>query len=438
MATEGLKKPEEEIPQQNPESDQIKQEAADLEGKLSEKTFGERVVSEYQTKKSKVRGTELERGAAFRFERGQIYKGYKILRTEIREAEKRGEDTTSKKKLLEKIRERARVMERDLDELNRQFYENVRDVEIETEFGRFTVPVVELDLKKDKDGKEINPEEDDRIPDVFLGGIATQAHQSACFSMARALDGHKVYVPMNPEQPAVKKPANFSETLGKQPDLRIHAEIAKKIIENLGLERFNLLGHSTGATTILEMAKDPELKGLNDLVSMEPLGLQNMGLLRLGIGFGLKGGLKQTMLSSEARIKTMSQGAPEGQGELGLFARTANILSKKHFSPEDFAEVSLTGSFQVWIGTESPIVDNKIAGKFFTEMEALRQERNPGVKKSKLYKVAGADHVFAMTHPLGLSEIIDGEKPDEQVIKVKKKDLQNSAMARILKGIKNR
>src|SRR5437867_3593831 len=110
--------------------------------------------------------------------------------------------------------------------------------------------------------------------------------------MARALEGHKVYVPMQVEQPSVKKPENFGEVLSKQGDLKPYSELAKKIIEQLGLQEFNLSGYSSGAAQALELATDPELQGLNDLTIMEPLGIQDKGFMRLGMEFGLSQGAK--------------------------------------------------------------------------------------------------------------------------------------------------
>ncbi len=427
-----------EISPEEPEnSESIKEEAKSFQNKFSEKTFGEKVFSEYQTRKANVRGTEIERGETFRFERGQIYKGYMILRKEIREAEKRGENTTSKKDLLKEIRIMAKVMERDLDDLNRQYYENMRNVEIETEFGNFTVPVVKLDFKKDKDGKEINPEDDKRIPYFLLGGIASSYHQMAAISLALALDGHIVYTSMQPEQPSVKKPANFGKMLSMQENLKIHSDIAKETIKKIGLSRVNVIGYSTGATTALELAVDPDFEGLNDLIVIEPLGIEDMWFLELAKRFGIDQALR-TLLSSEGLIKSVLQGAKEGQGELNLSLKTAKILSKKHFTPEILSEINPAGRFQLWMGKQSPLMNKKIFEEVFLEMERLRQGRDSGVSPLELYEVASNDHTWPMKNALGLSGMITEERPSDQITQVKTSDLENSAMQRIIKNIKNK
>ena len=76
----------ESSPEEPENSGSIKKEAEDLQRSFSKKTLREKYWSEYQTRKAKIRGTEIERGEVFRFERGQIYKAYITLRREIREA----------------------------------------------------------------------------------------------------------------------------------------------------------------------------------------------------------------------------------------------------------------------------------------------------------------------------------------------------------------
>lgn len=409
----------------------IREEAGALLNQQQEKTFGERIISEYQTRKANIRGTEIERGEAFRWERGQIYKAYMNLRKEIREAEDRGENSGAKKELLKAMRERAKIVEKDLDELNRQFYENIRTVDLETEFGAFSMPVVELDLKKDASGQSLLEGEDTRVPDFFLGSVATQAHQSACFSMARALEGHRVFIPMQVEQPSVKKSEDFSRLLSERGDLKPYASVAKATIQQLGLKNFNLLGFSSGAAQALEVATDTELKGLNDLVVIEPLGIEDKGIAKLGMEFGLKQGFK-TIAGAEDRIKTLKQGASEGQGDIGLLLKTAQILAKRHFDVEKLSKINPSGRFQVWVGNESPIVNSQLAQDLFLEAEHGRPKT---ASPLEFYEVAGADHGLGMMNALGLSKMIDGKKSEEQVTRVHEKDLGHSAMEWLLKDI---
>lgn len=419
----------------SPDPEEVREEAQKLGEQQREKTFIERHFSEYQTRETNIPGKEIPRGEVFRFERGQLYKAYMNLRKQIREAESRGEDITSKKALLKEMRERAKDIETDLDELNGQFYENLKDVDIETEFGHFTVPVTVLDLKKDSEGETIDSQEDKRVPYIFLAGIATNVHQNAALPLAMALKGHRVYITTQPEQPSVKKPDNFGELLSKSKDLRIHAAIAKEIIKTIGLTDVNVVGYSTGATTALELAADSEVTQINDLTVIEPLGIKEKGIVNLGMELGLvQGG--RTMLSAESRMKGMAQGSKEGQGSMPLFWETAKIISKKQFPPEKLADMNFRGRFQVWMGKDSSIMDTKLAKSVFGEAEVLRLNHDPSANPLEFYEVGSSDHLWPLTNALGLARMLDQEKPEEQVTKVKISELENSATLGIIKDIK--
>ncbi len=417
---------------------ELKREADALAQKQREKTFIESTFSEYQTRESKVRGTEIKRGEAFRYERGQIFKAYMNLRQEIREAEARGEKVVVKKRLLIRMRERARVIEKDLDELNRQYYENARDVEIETPDGTFTVPVVELDLKKAKEGEDYDATKDDRIPEVFLTGAVSNYHQTACYTMARALQGHRVLVPMTPEQPSVKKPENFSQVLKQKGNLEPYADIVKALVKKMELEEFNLSGWSMGATVALEMASDPELEGLHDLTVMEPLGLQDKGFLRMGWEFAVGQGLK-TVTSSEKKIKSLDQGAQDSQAGLSALVNAGSILARKHFDSQKLSRINPGGRFQVLMGAQSPIMNGNIIKDVFKKTEALRIQKDSEASPLEFYTVegkeTGADHSFPMVNALGLSRMVDGEPPKSQFSTVTNKALGNSAVEWMLKDI---
>ena len=420
-----------ELPIEETGKEDTKREAGELAKKFSEKSFSETYLSEYSTRKTEIGGTDIERQPVFRFERGQIYKGYKILRQEIKETEKRGEDTTKNKALLKEIRGRAKVLEKDLDELGRQSFENTRNIEVQTQWGSFTMPVCELDLRKD-----IKPEDDKRVPYFLLGGIGTQHHQSAALSMALALEGHKVYIPTNPEQPSVQKPDNYAEDLKKQGDFRIHAELVKQIIEKMGLKEVNIVGYSTGATVALELATDNSFDKINDLTVLEPLGIENKGFPRLAKEFGIEQVLLKFLPYSEARIKNYQQGKEQGEASLPLFLTVAKILSKKLFTPEKLKNIHNKGRFQVCIGTSSPVMNGKAIEESFAKAEQLKSEQGQKTSSVELYKIKGGDHNWPATNALGLFKMMTGEKPKEQVTQVKLKDLENSAMARIIKDSK--
>jgi hypothetical protein len=405
-----------------------------LSEQLQKKSFKERVFSEFQTRKTTIEGSknedetntaEIKRGETFRFERGQIYKAYTLLRKEIHDIEKRGEDATSKRELLKKIREGAAMMEQKLDELNRQYYENIQTVEVKTKYGDFGVPVVELDLegRNELDEKE-------EVPTFLIGGVATNYHQSAALSMALALDGRKVFVPTYPEQDSVKRPDNFKEILQKD-GLDMQAEIVKEIIKKMRLYKVNIIGYSMGTAVTMQMALDPEFNVINDLTLLEPMGIEDKGLARIVMEFAGIGAV-YTLFSSEQKIKGFRQGSDEDKGNLGFLVEDGKILSKKSFGPETLKNLHPQGRFQVWVGTKSPLVDDRVAEKIFTETEALRQADNPIGSPLEFYKVEGGDHTWPLTGALGLSKMMQQEK---SVDIVHIDDFENSAMARMLKDI---
>lgn len=405
-----------------------------LSEQLQKKSLTERVFSEFQTRKTTIPGsekseetepTEIKRGEIFRFERGQIFKAYTLLRKEIHDIEKRGEDTTSKRELLKKIREKAAIMEQKLDELNRQYYENVQTVDVKTKYGDFGIPVVELDLR----GRN-ELDEKEEVPTFLIGGVAQNYHQSAALSMALALDGRKVFVPTYPEQGSVKRPDNFKEILQKD-GLDMQAEIVKEIIKKMGLHKVNVVAYSMGTAVTMKMAVDPEFNVINDLTILEPMGIEDKGFARIIMEF-VGGFAAYAIFSSEQKIKGIKQGSDEDKGNLGFLAEDGKILSKKSFDPETLKNLHPQGRFQVWVGTKSPLVDYKVAEKIFTETEALRQADNTMGSPLEFCRVEGGDHLWPLVGALGLSKMMQQEK---SVDTVHIDDFENSAMARMLKDI---
>jgi len=406
-----------------------------LEKDLNKKSFLEKHFAEFQTKEASLRGAENKeqtRGEAFRFERGQIFKVYKILREQIARAGERGEDTTDKKVLLDKIRAQAEIAEKKLDELERQYYEEGKTIEIETEFGKFSVPVAELDLRKKEEGGE---KEDERVPYVMLGSVAQNYHQMAAFAMGLALEGERVIVPTWPEQ-AASRPDNFGETLKKQSDLKIHKEYAKKTIEAMGLKKINLVGYSMGGAVSLELAQDQDFSAIQDLTVIEPAGLEDKGILKLARDFAFEEGMLKTMPYSERRIKTMNQGKREEVLNVGFLMDDCKILSKKCFDENKLGKINPKGRYQLWVGTKSSITDSEVAKKVFLEAEKTRQENNEEARPIEIYTVNGGTHGWPLVHNIGLSKMLRSEEaPKDQVNPIELSEMENSVIAGILKDI---
>lgn len=442
----GPQEPDEEIPQQ----EILKEDVEILQDNLEKKSLGEKLFSEYQTRKSKIRQGEVDRGESNRFERGQIFKAYQILRKEIRQAEKRGEKAASKKGLLKEIRSRAKTMERNLDELEKQMEENVEAVEVETEDGKFSIPVTVLDLRKnvESDENDKEAEKDDRVPYVFWGGIRSNAKMNGCAVMSMALAGQKVYVPMHLEQEAVGKPENLTEILNEQGSFKPHAKITEELIKKLGLEKFNLIGYSAGAgmalETAIDMSKNPEFDGvLNDLIIIEPLGLDEKGLVGLAKDFGTDA-VTKVMTSPEAGIKVLRQGGETNKAEgtetgKKLAWETIKILAKKQFDAERLSQIKTNGNFQWWVGRSSTVTNLPLSEKVMRDIAKLKQIDNPDAKLPELNEVVGGTHSLLNMNALGLAKMFIKERQDEQNSEPKiinRKDLANSAMAEILKDIK--
>jgi len=192
-------------------------------------------------------------------------------------------------------------LEKKLDELERQYYENGKIIDIDTKFGKFSAPVVELDLRSQEEKEK--QENEQRPPYFILGSVAQNYHQMAAFASGLALNGERVLVPTWPEQ-AASRPDNFGELLKKQGDLEIHKEYAKKIIQALGLEKINLVGYSMGGAVSLQLAQDKNFSGIQDLIVVEPAGLENKGFLKLGKDFAFEEGVIKTIgMTPEIRTR---------------------------------------------------------------------------------------------------------------------------------------
>ncbi len=413
-------------------------EAAEkLEKKFAKKTLSEKVVSEYYTKESEIRGGGVERGESTRFERGQLFKAYKILRTEIKEAEERGEDAVKNRALLKEIRNRAKVMERNLDELERQMKENIRIVDVETELGKFSMPVTELDLKK-----EAEAEKDERTPYIFWGGINSNVEMNGCIVMALALAGQRVIGIPHLEQQNVKKPVSAGEIFRQQRNFKTHAELTKGVIEKLGLQKYSLIGYSTGASITLEAAielsSDPELKGrLEDLIAIEPVGLEKQGVENLAAGLGAN--FVRELPSSEARIKIFQGGRTNRQEQkLPVEIEAVLTLAEKQFTPERLSQIEAAGSFQWWVGRASGLTNLPLTERVVGKMQKLMKERDADAHTPQLNEVQGATHFLPIMNALGLARMIveEGQTASGQPRIIKRKDLENSAVAGILRDVK--
>jgi hypothetical protein len=316
-------------------------------------------------------------------------------------------------------------------------------VEVETEYGKFVVPVTVLDLKK-QDGVEApseSAEEDKRTPYVFWGGIRSTAQQNGCALMSLALTGQKVYAITHLEQASVQKPDNLAEILSQKSDFSLQAEITEKIAEQIGLGKFNLMGYSTGASIALEtavrMSKDESKKdALQDLVVIEPLGLEELGVAKLGYKFGVQESSK-LVGKSEARIKVLQQGGASNEEDLKLDWETVKILAKKMFDAKRLSEINVAGNFQWWVGDQSPVQNFPLTEEVIQQVQQMMLEKNSDANIPELNEVQDSTHSILNMNALGLAqEFIQPRKVQQgNPRELRRKDLANSAMSAILQEI---
>lgn len=421
----------------------VANEAENLEGKLNKKSLGEKIVSEVQTRhvpedQQQMREESVDRSELNRFERGQILKAYKILRKEIREAEKDGEDVFAKKMLLKDIRGRAKKTEAQLDDLEKQFEENVSVVEVETKYGNFSVPVTELDLNRPKEG-----EKDERIPYVFWGGINSNVETNGCVLMALALKGQRVLGIPHFEQKQVKKPEGVTATniFKQEQGFGVHAQVTAGVLEKLGIEKCNLIGYSTGASIALESAikfsEDEKMSGrINDLIAIEPVGVDEAGLAGLTTGLGKN--ILQDMGFSEARIKVLKQAAETNDTEqkAPLDLQAVMTLTKRHFTPERLGKINVEGKFQIWSGTSSGLMNIEAIEESVQEANQLIEQNGKG-SKAQIYEVKGGTHYSPIINAVGfVNEIVSEDEDFEMIRRLNKKDLANSAARQFLSDLK--
>lgn len=379
-------------------------------------------------KKAKV----VERSEVNRFERGQILAAYKLLRQEIHEASKRGENAAETTGLLQKFRDRARQLEKDLDELNRQYYENLSTVTIETpEIGRHEVPVVLLDLHPKALG-----ETDDRVPDYFINPYISNPHQTAAFTMARALEGHKVYAPYPPETEQVSN-EGWGKRLWKNGTFALHAQYHKEIIKSLGANRVNLVGASFGGGVALAVASDEEFtkQYINDLVVLEPVGLQNRSIPGIAWGFGVVEGFFNTARKPEANAKAWAQGGETFKKKGFQDLLVANMLRKKQLGHAELATIHPQGRYQVWVGTESPVASAHKTTQAILLAERARRTAHIGTTPVEIYQVQGGKHSFPFINYLGVSAVMDGPRPETHIVSLQPDELENSATAMLLRRL---
>ncbi len=388
------------------------------------------LTSGTQTRETKIPGTEIDRGIVTRFQRAEIARAYKALRNQVRDAEKKGEDAEPHREVVKKFAAKAHVLEKDLDTLNRQFYENITTVHVDDpELGVHEIPVVTLDLNPPAEGQE-----DTRTPYFITPSYVTNYHESAAFSMALALAGEKVNVMTYPEKfKMAKSPDDWLDRVKKDGTLKPYAKLAGKIIQGLSLNRLNLIGISMGAGVSLEMASDPSLN-IQDLIIIEPPTVIGKNTLKQLFDFGVMEGVP-AILNAEDRAKVVLSESPElAQRAKGTDVVLAPILARKQITQEQLQAINPHGRYQVWFGENSAITGEKTREEF-VRAEAARSA-NPNTSPIEMYVIKGGRHGSAVVHSQGVASVITAkQRPPQMISKLDINSLENSAAAFILNRI---
>lgn len=399
------------------------------------------VLSPKVTAESQIRGTDQPRDLVFRFERSQILRAYRMLRKEIQAATTRGRRTDEAKALLEELRPHEQDQEwqpgvmgqlkQDLDELNRQNNEQVRRVTVEgPEIGRHTMPVVELDISKPAVGQP-----DERIPYVVIGGIGQNAYKAVTYSAGLALAGNRVFTLSYPENPTVQAPDDWAERLERDKTFRLHAEVMKRVTNQLGFERVNLYGDSMGGGIALEMGSDPDFADkIQDLIVTEPMGLENHSQSGIAYKAICREVLGHVLSNAEARIKSWSQGNEKGGPTSQALKADVEILRQRQFGHDKLASIHPRGRYQVWYATKSTLLNDQQTSQALLGAEADRlASGDKGVHPLELYRVESNMHGWPMVHAVGLARRLQKPVPKEQVTTLQVTELEHSAAEAVLR-----
>lgn len=388
------------------------------------------------THESRVPGTEHRRELTTRWHRGELYRALRDLRREVSATKKSGGNVALAKERLRDFYRAEKKISRDLDELTRQLNSNVTEVELNTpEIGHHRLPVVTLDLHPPREG-----EKDDRVPTVFIGGIATSPYQQFELASAMALSGERVHCFTYPEHSTAKAPSDWTKRLQADGTYRLHAAALKETIQQLGLERVNLVGLSMGGSIAMEAASDPEFADrLNDLVVLEPVGLEEKSLTELGRDFVGKQVVGRTLFNPEGAVKSWRQGDSRG-GAAGEAMRVdIDILRRRQITPEKLSSIHPRGRYVVAMGTESPMVDATAATQEFLQAESARRAAHSQGASIEILQVQSRDHSWPLVHALGLARWLkEPRHGDENITTIGESDLEHSAASFILEATRNK
>lgn len=356
------------------------------------------------TRKSKLpneKGEQLERTLDERFERGEMFRILKRILA------KRSAASPEEKKLwnerLRVVRDISGNLARDLDILNNQYYDpkSLKKVSVELDGENYQIPVRHYSLKK-LVGQQNEP------PLIVLGGAASghKVTKSAVEAFALQYPGRDVYVVSYPDNLAAEIPESFAKRIKGQEGLDIYTRLLKKTINNLGFDKFDLIGISMGGGIGIGMGKDREFaKRIRNLMIVSPTNLQkNKNIVDLSVRFGSE------LLHGKFHPKEyLRVGKKQAGGELGThkgtgFAPSVHVVRRKMLGPDDLSQVQVSGRIILMTGEK----DLAISGKQTLQEadEANKKREKEGKTPIERCLILGAHHNMGDAYAAGYVRLI--------------------------------
>lgn len=355
---------------------------------------------------------------AFEIEREYALLGYRACLELLNEAKARGENVMERKELRNLYHNQIILRQRDLKRLNQQLGER-RLIEVQSDLaGNHSIETCILDL---------HPENTNRIPHFLIGGIDSGIGHTSVLGGALAMLGEKVIMMAYPEQRSCIRPPDWARRLLQADNFSLHASVLTEVMRTFG-DKFNLWGFSMGGGIALWAAAMMDTGMINNLTVLDPVGLTQKSLPRIGVDFFVIQGLRG-MMDPATRAKSFHQTSGE-KVDLHLFLLGAEILRKQQIDVEMLSQIRPEGEFRMVLGVNSPLIKEQSIVQMLSESEDLRTGRGEG-SPLKLFRLHGADHMFPLTYSMGLARVLQMHQYENQVVDLNINTLERSVAQRV-------
>ncbi|MDO8583098.1 MAG: alpha/beta hydrolase, partial [bacterium] len=248
----------------------------------------------------------------------------------------------------------------------------------------------------------------DELPLVVLGGAAAghKTTKSTIEAFALQYPGRDVYVVSYPDSLAANIPDSFPKKIKGQEGLDVYTRLLKKTIENLGFDKFDLIGISMGGGVSIGAVKDEAFaKKIRNLMIISPTNIQetkSKSALMLQFGSELLHGAFHPR-------EFLRVGQPQNDQELeshkgtGFFS-SVDIVRKKAFTPQDLAQLHVNGRILFLAGEKDRIISGR---KTLREIEKANINRGEAGKEPIEHcLVLGAHHNLGDAYAAGIVRLI--------------------------------